>query len=393
MKASGLNGLYHIPILSKALDVLELMQAQNQGVSLEQLCQETRFSKSTVYRVLKTFEQRGYLAHQEDGRYRAVSRPSKLRFGFGGQSEELPFSQAVTTSLKDAAATSGVNLLVMDNRYDARTALQNAERFVQERVDLVIEFQIDQEIAPIVADRIASAGIPLIAVEIPHPHATFFGVDNYRVGFVAGEYLGQHAKKAWRGQVSWILGLDIEEAGSLVQSRITGAFEGVREVLPNLPAERFVRMDARGLSDKSYKLTADFLQRHAKDRGILIAAADDTSALGALRAVKQLKREKHVAIVGQDCIPDAMDEMKIPGTPLIASVSREVHSYGPRLMQLGLALVRGQHIAPYHYVNHKLVVAEELAASRPADTPFVPLSSLRQGSVHSERRGAGQVIR
>jgi len=103
------------------------------------------------------------------------------------------------------------------------------------------------------------------------------------------------------------------------------------------------------------------LQRHSKDRGIVIAAADDTSVLGALRAVKQLKREKHVAIVGQDCIPDAVDEMKVPGTPLVASVSREVHTYGPRLMQLGLALVRGQHVAPYHYVNHKLVTAKGLS--------------------------------
>jgi ribose transport system substrate-binding protein len=84
--------------------------------------------------------------------------------------------------------------------------------------------------------------------------------------------------------------------------------------------------------------------------------------LGALRAVKQLKCEKHVAIVGQDCIPDALEELRISGTPLVASVSHEVHTYGPRLTQLGLALVRGQHIAAYHYVNHKLVTAEALAA-------------------------------
>jgi ribose transport system substrate-binding protein len=34
----------------------------------------------------------------------------------------------------------------------------------------------------------------LIAIDIPHPHATYFGVDNYRVGFEAGECLGQFAK-------------------------------------------------------------------------------------------------------------------------------------------------------------------------------------------------------
>ena len=84
MAKSGLNGLYHIPILSKALDILEFMQSERQAVSLERLYQVTRFSKTSVYRILKTFEHRGYLAHQEDGLYRVVSRPSKLRFGFGG---------------------------------------------------------------------------------------------------------------------------------------------------------------------------------------------------------------------------------------------------------------------------------------------------------------------
>ena len=134
--------------------------------------------------------------------------------------------------------------------------------------------------------------------------------------------------------------------------------EGIRQVLPNIPPGRFVRVDARGLQEKSYRLTLDFLRQHPKDRTILIAAADDTSALGALRAVRALKREKHVAIVGQDCIPEAMEEMKVNGTPLVGSVSHQVHTYGARLMQVGMALVRGQHVAPYHYVEHKIVAAK-----------------------------------
>jgi len=54
----------------------------------------------------------------------------------------------------------------------------------------VIEFQVEQEVAPMIGDKIAGAGIPLIAIDIPHPHATYFGVDNYRVGIEAGEALG-----------------------------------------------------------------------------------------------------------------------------------------------------------------------------------------------------------
>lgn len=353
--------IYQVPILSKALEIIELLQAGNESISIEDLHRKTRFSKSSVFRILKTLEHRGYLNREEDGRYRLVSRPSKLRFGYGKLSEESTLSQAVTSSLKEAAATAGVELFELDNQYGGQTALRNAERFILEGVDLVIEFQVDPGVAAIIADKIAIAGIPLIAIDMPHPNATFFGVDNYRVGLEAGKFLGEHARKTWTENVPWVLGLDIEDVGSLVRNRITGAFEGVREAWPQLSIERFVRMNTRGLSEKSSELSSEFLLAHPNESSILIAAANDVTALGALSAAKRLKREKDVAIVGHDCIPDVLNEMKIPGTPVVASVSREVHTYGPRLMQLGRALIRGQHVAPYQYVNHRLVKAEELA--------------------------------
>jgi ribose transport system substrate-binding protein len=355
--------LYLIPILSKALDIMELLQAEKSPMVLEAVYQRTQFSKTSVYRILQTLVHRGYVAKTSDGLYRLVSLPMKMRFGFGSQSAEMPFSEGVTSSLRAAAAASGVDLMVLDNRYDASTALKNAEEFVNLHVDLVIEFQIDRHVAPVIADKIAAAGIPLIAIDIPHPHATYFGVDNYRVGFEAGELLAQFTLSQWKGKANWVLGLDLEEAGTLVQSRITGSFDGVRSRLPDLPIEAFVRIDGRGMRDKSYRVVTDFLTRHPKDRHILIAAATDTSALGALEAVRELKREKQVAIVGQDCIPEMVEQMLQPDSPIIGSISHEANEYGPRLIAIGLSLLRGRTVAPYNYVHHKPVTPETLRAA------------------------------
>lgn len=352
--------LYLIPVLSKALDVLELLQADNQPMTLEAIHRSTRISKTTVYRVLKTFVHRGYLSQSPDGYYRHVTRPKKMRFGFAGQSADMPFSEEVTRSLRDAAASIGVDLLVLDNHYDGPTALRNAEEFIRDKVDLVIEFQVEQEVAPMIGDRIAAANIPLIAIDIPHPNATYFGVDNYRVGIEAGETLAAHAASYWNGKVDWVIGLDLPEAGQLVQSRITGAFEGVRTALPEIPVESFVRIDGRGMRDRSRKLIADFLERHPKDRFILIAAATDSSALGAVDAVLEKKREKHVVIVGQDCIEEAIAEMRKKSSPLIGSVSHEANQYGPSLIHLGLLLLRGQTVPPYNYVTHRMVTRESI---------------------------------
>jgi ribose transport system substrate-binding protein len=114
------------------------------------------------------------------------------------------------------------------------------------------------------------------------------------------------------------------------------------------------------MRDRSKKLVTDFLQRHPKDKHILVAAATDSSALGAVDAVRELKREKHVVIVGQDCIAEAIAEMRKDKSPLIGSVSHEAGSYGPSLVHLGLQLLRGQTVPPYNYVAHKMVTQKML---------------------------------
>lgn len=351
--------LYLIPVLSKALDVLEILQRERKPMSLETMHHRTKISKTTVYRILKTLTHRGYIAQSQDGLYRAMSSPAKKVFGFGCQAGDLSFSQAVTKSLQSAATDTGIDLLILDNQYDPTVAVRNADEFIRHGVDLVIDFQVDQEVAAIIGDKIAGAGIPMIAVDIPHPHAVFFGVDNFRVGFEAGQLLARYAQHHWGGKPDWVLGLDLAEAGPLVQSRITGAFEGVRSTLPDIPIEAFVRMDGRGLQDISYHLVLDFLHRHPKDKGILIAAATDSSALGAVQAARALKRERYVAVVGQDCIEEALEEIASPRSPLIGSVSHEANTYGARLIQLGLSMLAGRSVPPYNYVEHKVVERPE----------------------------------
>ena len=369
--------LYLIPTVSKTFDIMELLQAEKTPMSLEAIYNRTQFCKTSVYRILQTMTHRGYATRGEDGLYRHANSPKKMRFGFGGQSVDMPFAEEVKSSLKSAAAASGVELIIFDNLYDADTALKNAEEFVKANVELIIEFQIDQHVAPLIANRIAEAGIPLIAIDIPHPHATYFGVDNFRVGLEAGTLLAEYAQEHWNGKVDSILGLDIEEAGPLVQSRITGAFEGIRVVLGQIPANSFVRIDSRGLRDKSRRIVADFLARRPNDRRILIASSTDSGALGALEIAREMNRAQDVVIVGQDCIPEVLEELQNSDSPIIGSVSHEVATYGPRLIELGISLLQGRSVPPYNYVNHKLIRRVEKRAGSVTGSSSKPKASTK----------------
>lgn len=354
--------LYLIPILSKALDVIELLEQHHTALTLEDVYQRTHISKTSVYRILKTLVHRGYIAQTQNGQYRLVSRPRRLRFGFAMQSADMPFSVAVAQSVTAAAAASGVELLILDNKFDPDVAIQNAEEFVAKRVDLVLEFQVEEEVAPRIAHIFRKAEIPLIAIDVPHPNSTYFGVDNFEAGHEMGAILARHALRRWNGVVDQVIGVGFREAGSFVQSRVTGAFDGIRELLPNLTAQQFKQVEGRGMREASRKAMLDVLKDHQPGERILVAAATDSSALGVLQAARELSREQDMAIVGQDCIPEALEEIRTGTSALVGSISHEVETYGPRMVQLGIALLRGNIVPPYNYVSHRGVTPETLAA-------------------------------
>ena len=370
MPKTKIKRLYLIPILSKALDVLELMENNHAPAALEEIYQKTQISKTSVYRILKTLVHRGYVAQSQNGLYRLVSRPRRLRFGFAAQSAEMPFSVAVAQSVTAAAAASGVELLTLDNRYDPDIAIQNAEEFVARRVDLAIEFQVEEHVAPRVAHIFKKADIPLVAIDVPHPNATYFGVDNFEVGLEAGSLLAGHALRKWKGKVDWVLGIGFAEAGSFVQNRIEGAFEEIRARLKDLPTDRFITIEGRGMRQPSRMAVVEFLRSQPKGQHIIVAAATDSSALGVLDAARESGRERDFAIVGQDCIPEVLLEMRSGSSAIIGSISHEVETYGPRLIQLGISILRGYTVPPYNYVRHKAVTPEALGVG--AETLVTP---------------------
>jgi ribose transport system substrate-binding protein len=253
-----------------------------------------------------------------------------------------------------------VELLLLDNRYDPAVAVRNAEEFVAKRVDLVLEFQVEEAAAPRVAHIFKKADIPLVAIDVPHPNATYFGVDNFEVGYEAASVLSQHAQRKWKGKVDRVVGVGFSEAGSFVQNRITGAFDGIRERFKDLTPEQFVQIEGRGMREASQKAMKEFLRGCRSGENTLVAAATDSSALGVLDAVREAGREENFAIVGQDCIPEVMEELRRGTSAIVGSISHEPETYGPRLIQLGIAILRGYTVPPYNYVHHKAVTPETL---------------------------------
>src|SRR6187431_3754830 len=189
---------YLVKSVVHASRLLSAFRSTGEALPLREVATRSGLPKSMVFRLLYTLERCGMVEKVGENLYRSFLRPFKqklYRLGYAAQGTDYQFSKEISTGLQRAAQAEGIELICLDNRYNAKIAQRNADVLVREKVDLVIEFQTDEHVAAIVAAKYREAGIPMIALEIPHPGATYFGANNYEAGLIGGRHLGRWAKQ------------------------------------------------------------------------------------------------------------------------------------------------------------------------------------------------------
>jgi ribose transport system substrate-binding protein len=85
--------------------------------------------------------------------------------------------------------------------------------------------------------------------------------------------------------------------------------------------------------------------------------------MGVVDAATECRRLKDIAIVGQEERSQALEELRSIGSPLIGLISHEGHSYGPRLIHLGILLASDEAVPPHNYVNHKAISRNQIRSN------------------------------
>jgi ribose transport system substrate-binding protein len=363
------NNRYVVKSLVHASQVLNAFQSKGEVLRLKDVVSRTGFNKGMSFRLLYTLRLCGFIEKVGENQYRLVSetRPSRrYRVGYAAQGQDSSFPREVLSSMLRFAESANVELVVVDNRYDPRVAIRNADHLIREEVDLVIEFQTDDAVAPAIAAKFMESGIPMIAIDIPHPGATYFGANNYEAGLIGGHHLGRWAAKHWQGLVDEILLVEIRRAGSVPQTRIRGMLTGINEALRVGPEVLVTHVDGDGQFGPALENLRKHL-RTTKSRHILVGAANDPSALGALRAFQEAGRTSECAIVGHNAEPEGRAELREPNTRLIGSVAYFPERYGPQVIRLALDILERKPTPPAVFVRHQLITSENVNHFYPND--------------------------
>ena len=361
---------YLIDSVVRAQKVVDAFGQHGEPIRLRDVMERTSLSKNLCFRLLYTLRHCGVIEKVDVNRYRLVSsdhRRRRYRIGYADQIVKDGWLRMVNAGLIRAAERANIELILVSNRNDPKVAVRNARQLVRENPDLIIEFQIDESIAPAVASQYVEAGIPAIAVDIPHPGATFFGANNHQAGFLGGRHLGRWVKSQWHHLPDEIILIGQPRAGSVVASRVNGVLTGILEVLPELEGSCPVtHLDGDG----QFKLALERVRRHlhgAKAKHVLVGCVNDASALAAVRAFQEAGCAERCAVVGQNAEPDARTELRQRKTPLVASVGYFPERYGEALIRLALDILSGKAVPPAVFIKHQVITRENVDHFYPND--------------------------
>lgn len=360
---------YLVKSIVHSSQLLSAFRSAGEALSLKELAARCGLPKTMVFRLLYTLEKCGLVDKIGQNLYQSRVRPWRqrtYRLGYAAQGTDYQFSKEVSQSLQRAAADEGIELICVDNRYSAKTAQKNADFLVHEKVDLAIEFQTDEEVAPVVAAKYRDAGIPMIAIDIPHPGATYYGANNYEAGLIAGKYLGRWVKEHWHSEIDEILLLELKRAGNLPRMRLSGLLVGLNLVLPTAASCRVTYLDGDGELGTSFEAVRKHL-RTSHSRRVVVGGINDPSVLGALRAFEEAGRAENCVVIGQNASPEGRSELREPKTRFVGSVAYFPEKYGENLIRVSLEILNQRPVPPAVFVEHKLITATSVDHYYPND--------------------------
>jgi len=366
---------YVVESVERACVLLQCFRNPTEVLRLRDVVQRSGLNKTTAFRLLCTLHKTGFIEEIAREQYRSRVRvPSAKRFrlAYASQTENDMFSRAVSEGLRRCVAEENIDFLEFDNHYSSKQAIRNAEKMIEAKADVAIEYQVHEHIGAVISSMFREAKIPLIAITIPHPGSVYFGADGCAAGKTAGKALAAWMKHNWNSQVDEVLLLETPMAGALLHSRFTGVLMALRESIQSIADHRVKHLDGRGQFDTSLEVTRRYL-RGSRAGHVLIAGTNDASVLGALRAFEEAGRLHDCVAAGIGASLEARMEMRRPESRFIGSVALFPEQYGTQLVRLASDLFHHKPVPPAVFTRHRFIVRESVDQHYPNDALFSDL--------------------
>lgn len=277
---------------------------------------------------------------------------------FTCQDLQNPFFKLMGDGVREAAMEIGglnVKVIMQSADNDLGKQCQQIDDCIAAGAQLIVLNACDSEgIAPAVK-RAKKAGVVVIASDVTAAggvDATMTS-DNVEAGAMVARYIVE--RLGGKGNVVAI----VADPVSAALDRKKG-FDTVMAQAPGIQVLSD-KQNGRGRRDLSMDLMTDLLTAQPKIDAVW--GVNDPTALGAMLAIRQAKREKEMFVVGVDGSPDAAKAMSEPGSIFAASAAQDPYYMAYHAVDVGWQILNGKPPKkPMEIIPVKLITQKEVKA-------------------------------
>jgi ribose transport system substrate-binding protein len=271
---------------------------------------------------------------KKQGQTGTPTTEKKWRVGVTLLTKQHPFYQELEAAMRETAEKEGIELLIQSAEFNLADQTAQVENFLTSGVDVLIICPVDSAGIAGAVKKANAAKVPVFTADIAAQGGDVVchvASDNVQGGRLAGEYLA----KLLGGKGKVVI-IDHPVVTS-VQDRTRGFMEAISKY-PDIQVVD--RPPGDGVRDKAMAVTETMLQKHPDLAGIF--AINDSTALGALKAVESMGRT-NVVIVGYDGDPEARREI-LRGCALKADAVQFPRKIGSTVVEMVAKHLRGEPV-------------------------------------------------
>ena len=220
----------------------------------------------------------------------------KIKVGFSQAMTTDDWRKQMNSSIKiEASLRPEVDLTIKDANNNIGKQIEDIERFISNKVDVIIVSPIESKPLTVVVEKSIKAGIPVLVVDRKiegENYTAYLGADNIEIGRIAARYIISHSKGS--GNIIEITGA----SGSSPAYERTLGFNQIINENKRFKIVNTIRGDWEKESVKA-PLKAILIQNPNIE---YIFAHNDRMALSAWETAKTLGLEKKIKFIGVDAL-------------------------------------------------------------------------------------------
>lgn len=289
------------------------------------------------------------------------AQEDKITIGYTVMGMDHPLFQAMMAGAQEAADALGVELLMVDAKWDVDLQNSQLEDFIAKGVDAVLVNPVTAKETVPTLEKVRAAGIPIVAIDtrpIGFEPDAFVTMDHYRGGYILGWKVASDLKCKGRWSVIWAVGN--EQAAS----RLRGFEAGLKEccLVKGYPYELEREGDYSGIAgpirETSRAVAETLLTKYPKGELDFIFGQTDEFAIGAYLATQAANRDD-VLVYAMD---NNADMRRIVGEKknLVATTAHLAVEVGKASVQTAYEIVKGEPYLEEVQLNFQLIDQENI---------------------------------